>query len=111
MGGGFLVVPALAVGLSFGMREAMATSMVVIAIVSALGLVAHLAAGNELDVPLALEVGTASLAGALAAPALGRRLPVAALGRAFSLLVAASCGRRGGRGRRWNQRELGARSQ
>ena len=89
VGGGFLVVPALAVGLSFGMREAMATSMVVIAIVSALGLLAHLAAGNELDVPLALEVGAASLAGALVAPALARRLPVAALGRAFSLLVAA----------------------
>lgn len=48
VGGGFVVVPALAVGMSFGMREAMATSIVVVAVVSVCGLLAHLLAGGGL---------------------------------------------------------------
>lgn len=60
VGGGFVVVPVLAIGLSFGMREAMATSMVIVAIVSLCGLAAHLLTGNALDVPVALAVGGAA---------------------------------------------------
>src|ERR1019366_7533948 len=47
VGGGFVVVPTLAIGLSFGMREAMATSIVIVAIVSLCGLISHLAIGNS----------------------------------------------------------------
>ena len=87
VGGGFVVVPVLAVGLSFGMREAMGTSIVIVAVVSLCGLFAHLAVGARLDVPLALAMGAAAMAGAYAAPALAARVPTEALGRAFALLV------------------------
>ena len=87
VGGGFVVVPALAIGLSFGMREAMATSMVIIAVVSLWGLAAHLAAGNGVDLPVALAMGGTAIAGALAAPHFADRISTQALGRAFAVLV------------------------
>jgi uncharacterized membrane protein YfcA len=87
VGGGFLIVPALAVILSFGMREAMATSMVIIVIVSLSGLAAHLLAGNSLDVPVAAAMGSAAVAGALIGTQAADRVSTAALGRAFAVLV------------------------
>jgi uncharacterized protein len=89
VGGGFLVVPALAIGLSFGMREAMGTSMVVVAIVSVAGLLAHVFAGSALDVPVAFAMGAGAIAGALAGSRLGDRVSTPALGHAFALLVVA----------------------
>jgi len=89
VGGGFVVVPALAIGLSFGMREAMATSMVIVAIVSFFGLIAHLLAGSTLDLPVALAMGAATVAGALIGPHLADRVSVRALGRGFAVLVVA----------------------
>jgi uncharacterized membrane protein YfcA len=89
VGGGFLVVPVLAIGLSFGLREAMATSMVIVAIVSGTGLAAHLLTGNELDVPVAFGMGCAAVAGALVGPRLAKGVPARRLGQAFSLLVVA----------------------
>jgi hypothetical protein len=87
VGGGFLVVPALVIGLSFGMREAMATSMAVVAIVSASGLLAHLATGAGLDVPVTLAMGAAAVLGALLGPHLADRVPTRLLGRSFAVLV------------------------
>ena len=87
VGGGFLVVPALAVGLSFGLREAMGTSMVVVAAVSLFGLAAHLGAGASLDVPVALAMGASAVAGALLGPRIGDHLSTRALGRGFAVLV------------------------
>lgn len=89
VGGGFVVVPALAIGLSFGMREAMSTSMVIVAIVSACGLIAHLAAGNPLDVPVVLAMGSATVLGALIGPHLADRVSIRSLGRGFAVLVVA----------------------
>ncbi len=89
VGGGFVIVPALVIGLSFGMREAMATSMAVVAIVSATGLLAHLATGASLDLPVTLAMGGAALVGALAGPRLADRVPTRLLGRSFALLVVA----------------------
>ena len=51
IGGGFLIVPTLAVGLAFTMRTAVGTSLAIITATSALGLVTHLAAGRAVDVP------------------------------------------------------------
>jgi uncharacterized membrane protein YfcA len=87
VGGGFVVVPTLAVGLSFGMREAMATSIVIIAIISLFGLISHLALGNSLDLSVTLAMGGAAVAGAYAGPALAAHLSTEALGRGFALLV------------------------
>jgi uncharacterized membrane protein YfcA len=87
VGGGFVVVPALVVRLSFGMREAMATSMAIVAIVSASGLLAHLATGSSLDVPVATAMGGAAIAGALLGPRLADRVSTRLLGRSFAVLV------------------------
>jgi uncharacterized membrane protein YfcA len=75
------------VRLSFGMREAMATSMAIVAIVSASGLLAHLATASSLDIPIAAAMGGAAVAGALAGPRLGAGVPTQLLGRAFAVLV------------------------
>ncbi len=87
VGGGFVVVPALVVRLSFGMREAMATSMAIVAIVSASGLLAHLATGSTLDVPVAVAMGGAAVAGALLGPRLADMVSTRLLGRSFAVLV------------------------
>jgi uncharacterized membrane protein YfcA len=87
VGGGFLVVPALVIGLSFGMREAMATSMAVVAIVSAAGLLDHLAVGAGLDLPVALAMGATAVAGAVVGPHLADRVSTRLLGRSFAALV------------------------
>ena len=87
VGGGFVVVPALAVGLSFGMREAMGTSMVVVGIVSVCGLLSHLATGSALDLPVAAAMGGATVVGALAAPRLADHFSAPALGHGFAVLV------------------------
>ncbi len=87
VGGGFVVVPTLAIGLSFGMREAMGTSIVIVAIVSVCGLASHLAVGNSLDVPVTIAMGGAAMAGAYAGPTLAARISTEALGRGFALLV------------------------
>lgn len=89
VGGGFVIVPALAIGLSFGMREAMATSMVIVGIVSLAGLVAHLGAGGSLDLDVALAMGAATVAGAAAGPHVADRIDGRTLGRGFAVLVLA----------------------
>ncbi len=87
VGGGFVIVPALAIGMSFGMREAMATSMVIVGIVSLAGLTAHLVAGSSLDVPVALAMGAATVAGASLGPRVADRLDQRTLGQGFAGLV------------------------
>ena len=87
VGGGFLVVPALAIGMSFGMREAMGTSMVVIAIVSLCGLLAHVAAGSHLDVPVAAAMGGAAVIGAILGTQFADRVSTRALGQGFAVLI------------------------
>lgn len=87
VGGGFVVVPALVVGLSFGLREAMATSMAIVCAASAFGLLAHLAAGSDLDLPVALAMGGTAVLGAAAGPRLADRVSTPLLGRSFAVLV------------------------
>jgi uncharacterized protein len=89
VGGGFVVVPALIVGLSFGIREAMGTSMAIVTAVSGLGLLAHLAGGSGLDVPVVVAMGGAAVAGAALGPRLADRVSTPLLGRSFAVLVLA----------------------
>ena len=87
VGGGYVVVPALAIGLSLGMREPMGTSIVVVAIVSLSGLLAHLAAGSHPDVPVAAAIGGAAVAGALLGPRFADPVSIQVPGQAFAVLV------------------------
>jgi uncharacterized protein len=92
VGGGFLIVPTLAVGLAFTMRTAVGTSLAIITATSALGLAAHLAAGRTVDVPVTVAMALACAAGAVAGAVWSGRLPQQALGRGFAALVVAVAG-------------------
>jgi uncharacterized protein len=87
VGGGFLIVPTLAIALAFSMRLAIGTSLTIITATSVLALVAHLASGRSLDLGLTAAMTAACIAGALAGTRLGGRVPQRQLGEAFAALV------------------------
>ncbi len=87
VGGGFLIVPTLAIALAFTMRTAVGTSLVIITATSLLGLAAHLLAGRSVEVDVTAAMTVACVAGALAGAVLASRVPQRILGRGFALLV------------------------
>ena len=87
VGGGFLIVPTLAVALAFTMRTAVGTSLAIITATSLLGLVTHLVAGRELDGEITAAMTAGCMAGAVAGAAIAGRMPQPALARGFALLV------------------------
>jgi uncharacterized protein len=89
VGGGFLIVPALAIFLSLSMRRAVGTSLAIITATSMMGLVAHLAAGRTFDVGVTVAMTAACALGALAGARLANRVPQRTLGGGFAALVAA----------------------
>ncbi len=89
VGGGFIIVPTLAVALAFSMRAAIGTSLAIITTTSILGVIVHLSAGRTLDADLTLVMGAACVAGSLLGARLSSRVPQATLGRAFAGLVVA----------------------
>jgi len=89
VGGGFMIVPVLALWFGVPFRRAVATSLVIISITGTAALAIHLAEGSTLDVPLTAALAGSTAAGALAGTLVGGRLPQRLLGRAFGLLVAA----------------------
>lgn len=85
-GGGFLVVPALALLGGIPLRSAVGTSLVIIALNSAAGFLGYV---THVDVAYA-QVGwviLASVAGALLGSRLSRHVPPARLRKGFALLV------------------------
>ena len=88
IGGGFLVVPLLSVWLGAGFRRAVATSLVIIALTGIAALASHLVAGAAPEVGVTAVLGASTAAGAIVGTTMGRRLPQAALGRAFAVVVA-----------------------
>jgi len=87
-GGGFLVVPALALLGGLPMSVAVGTSLVVIAMKSFAGLAGYLNT-VQLDWGLTLGVTAAAIAGTLAGSKLAGRIPEAALRKAFGWFVLA----------------------
>ncbi len=87
VGGGFVIVPTLALALAFSMRLAVGTSLAIITATSVLGVAVHLAAGRSLDPALTATMAAACVAGALAGAGLAGRVPQRTLGRGFALLV------------------------
>ena len=72
-----------------GFRRAVATSLVIIAFTGLAALASHLVTGVAPPVGITAALALATMAGAVAGSAIADRLPQAALGRAFSLLIAA----------------------
>jgi len=87
-GGGFLVVPALALLGGLPMSVAVGTSLVVIAMKSFAGLAGYLTA-VQLDWGITLGVTAAAIAGSLIGAKLAGRIPEAALRKAFGCFVLA----------------------
>jgi uncharacterized membrane protein YfcA len=88
VGGGFLIVPALTLGLGMNFRRAVATSLVIITVTGLVALASHLAVGAHLEVPVTVALAGATAAGALLGTHIGQRMPHAVLGRAFATVVA-----------------------
>lgn len=86
-GGGFLVVPALAVLGGMPMGVAVGTSLLVIALNSFAGLAGHVS-GVTIDWPLALTVTAAAVAGSVVGGRLAVRVPQDALRTGFGWFVA-----------------------
>jgi uncharacterized membrane protein YfcA len=86
VGGGFLVVPALIAFAGLDTREAIGTSLLVIALNSAAGVVGHLG-GGQLDAGLITVLTAAATAGALAGERVARRVSTSKLRRGFGLMV------------------------
>jgi uncharacterized membrane protein YfcA/uncharacterized membrane protein YedE/YeeE len=85
-GGGFLIVPALVLLGGMGMRTAVATSLVVIAMKSFAGFAGH-ALHVAIDWKLAGLVAASAVVGSLAGSALSHRVPERALQRFFAWFV------------------------
>lgn len=85
VGGGFLVVPALAVVFRFGFAEAAGTSLLVITLTSLTSLGVKAAAVATVDWRIPALVAAAALLGSLAAARLQGRIPQRTLERAFAI--------------------------
>ncbi|KAA5828422.1 sulfite exporter TauE/SafE family protein [Saccharopolyspora hirsuta] len=95
VGGGFVVVPALSILLGLTAPQAIANSMVVIAINSISGLFAHAGAAAQLDIGVLLAFAATAMLVSVAAARFSERLPASTVRRAFAwavLAVAAGVG-------------------
>lgn len=88
VGGGFLIVPALVLLLGMEMADAVGSSLVVISLNSAAGLLGHLS-GSSLPWGLIGIFVVAGLAGLWFGTRFARRLPAARLRQTFALFVVA----------------------
>jgi uncharacterized membrane protein YfcA len=85
-GGGFLVVPALALLGGLPMPRAVGTSLLVIALKSFAGYAGH-AAHVEVDLTLAATMSAAAVAGSFGGVALSKRVPAELLRKGFAAFV------------------------
>jgi len=86
VGGGFLVVPALVAFAGLPMRAAVGTSLLVIALNSAAGLVGHVGSG-QLNFGLVVPLTAAAVLGALVGERFARHVSPGKLKRGFALMV------------------------
>jgi uncharacterized membrane protein YfcA len=86
VGGGFVIVPALTLVLGLSMPRAVGTSLVVIALAAAAGLLMRVDAGG-LDLGVTLLVVTGGLAGTVAGSHLTGAIPELRLRQSFAALV------------------------
>lgn len=89
VGGGFIIVPALVMFSGMGMQRAIATSLLVITLISTSGTINHLLAGKELTWATAGVFTTGSITGLLAGSGLARRLAGPILQKVFAVAIVA----------------------
>ena len=88
VGGGFVIVPALTLALGMGMPEAVATSLVVIAINSGAALLFR-AGTAHFDWAVIVPFTVAAIAGSLTGKKVADKLNARTLTRAFAVLLVA----------------------
>ncbi len=88
VGGGFAVVPALVLLLQVPIRRAIATSLVIVTVVSTAGLAEHLVADAGIAWDVALPFAAAAMVTAALGGTLARRIPQQVLVRGFAVLLA-----------------------
>ena len=88
VGGGFVIVPALALALGLPMTLAIGTSLFVIALTSASALAAHLVSGG-INIELAAAFTAAALVGALIGTRMHGQIPETRLRQLFAALLLA----------------------
>jgi uncharacterized membrane protein YfcA len=88
-GGGFLIVPALALVAKMPMKRAVAGSLLVIAINSLIGFSGDVQSGRVIDWPLVLAVAGISIAASFLGSYLGGFVPGAKLKKGFGFFVLA----------------------
>ncbi|NOJ61352.1 sulfite exporter TauE/SafE family protein [Arthrobacter sp. 260] len=86
VGGGFLLTPALTLFLGLGLKQAVGSSLAIIAINSAAGFSAH-AVGFTIDWPLVLAFALPAILGSLIASRLAALLPERILRVSFAILI------------------------
>ncbi|MEI8406455.1 MULTISPECIES: sulfite exporter TauE/SafE family protein [unclassified Kribbella] len=87
VGGGFLVVPALMLALGLPITYAVGTSLIVIAVTSAVALAIRTGSGVSPDWPLVLTLTAASVIGGGLGARLGPRVNATVLSASFTVLV------------------------
>lgn len=90
VGGGFLIVPTLALLLKMSMRQAIGTSLVIIGLVSSSAFVVHLAKGDtQFDWNVAVPFTAATIGFAVLGSLLGGRVEPRRLARGFAVFLVA----------------------
>lgn len=87
VGGGFMIVPALVTAMGFAMREAAATSLVVMVVMSATGIISRLGADISYDLPVIITFAAASMVATLIGERLTRSVSNRSLTYAFAGFV------------------------
>lgn len=87
VGGGFMIVPALVVAMGFGMKRAVPTSLLIMIIMSAVGLVSRLGADISYDLPVIGVFALASMAATLVGERLTRRVADKKLKMSFGIMI------------------------
>lgn len=87
VGGGFVIVPLLILATGLSMTQAVATSLVVIAIIGGAGFASHLWLGSHVDLDLLALLATGGVAGMVLGSALARRLAGPNLQKLFVVLM------------------------
>jgi uncharacterized protein len=88
VGGGFIIVPALTLGLHFAMPEAIGTSLLIIAVNSAVALGPRLGQGS-VDWAMTVPFAISTVVGTLVGSRLADRLPARTMLRWFAGLLIA----------------------
>jgi uncharacterized protein len=89
VGGGFFIVPTLAILLAFSIRTAIGTSLAIITTTSLLALPVHFAAGRSIDPEITGAMTLACVVGAAGGAAIAGRVPQRLLARGFAGMVTA----------------------